>query len=225
MKNTQVSAIKTLQSILLISLFTLGLSYLYAWTGPTSSAPNGNIALPINVSAVNQVKDGGLGVTNLVADTVVSSDITSDTLSSATATVTTVLAQKGTFTNAVIAGQGFYTGVVNLATMLSNGIAITSPKYCIGTDCITSWPTGGTGGGSGWENVPAGTTKFNPLCQYRWRVHPILPQAGYYYSTSVDEDYVYSLNTAYEDGGASVSATPVIKSVRLARCRHRQTRH
>ena len=47
---------------------------------------------------------------------------------------------------------------------------VTSPKYCIGADCITAWPTGGGGGGtyqtvqtfstSGTWTKPAGVTKI-----------------------------------------------------------------
>lgn len=36
-----------------------------AWTGPTSAAPNGNVAAPINVGATDQVKNGNLGVNGL----------------------------------------------------------------------------------------------------------------------------------------------------------------
>lgn len=36
-----------------------------AWTGPTSTAPNGNVAAPINVGATDQVKNGNLGVSGL----------------------------------------------------------------------------------------------------------------------------------------------------------------
>lgn len=36
-----------------------------AWTGPSASAPNGNVAAPINVGPVDQIKDGNLGVNGL----------------------------------------------------------------------------------------------------------------------------------------------------------------
>jgi len=36
-----------------------------AWTGPTSAPPNGNVAAPINVGTIDQVKDGGLAVNTL----------------------------------------------------------------------------------------------------------------------------------------------------------------
>src|SRR3954468_21431386 len=36
-----------------------------AWTGPTASAPNNNVAAPINVGNVDQVKNANLGVNNI----------------------------------------------------------------------------------------------------------------------------------------------------------------
>lgn len=38
----------------------LGFNYLYAWTAPTQNPPLGNVSAPLNVSAIDQVKDGGL---------------------------------------------------------------------------------------------------------------------------------------------------------------------
>jgi hypothetical protein len=48
-------------------LCTFALSPLIAsaWTGPTQSPPNGNVAAPINVGTTDQVKNGGLGVNSL----------------------------------------------------------------------------------------------------------------------------------------------------------------
>jgi hypothetical protein len=36
-----------------------------AWTGPTSAPPNGNVSAPVNVGAIDQVKDAALGVEGL----------------------------------------------------------------------------------------------------------------------------------------------------------------
>jgi hypothetical protein len=41
-----------------------------AWTGPTGTAPSGNVAYPLNESSATQVKNGALAVTDLVADDV-----------------------------------------------------------------------------------------------------------------------------------------------------------
>lgn len=40
-------------------------SILFAWTGPTQTAPNGNVAAPINVGTTDQIKNAGLGVNSL----------------------------------------------------------------------------------------------------------------------------------------------------------------
>src|SRR4051812_28902602 len=39
----------------------------FAWTGPTASAPLNNIAAPINVGTAMQIKNGDIGVNNFTA--------------------------------------------------------------------------------------------------------------------------------------------------------------
>jgi len=47
-------------------VITLGVTYAYAaWVGPTATPPDGNVSAPIHVGAVDQIKDGGLGVNSL----------------------------------------------------------------------------------------------------------------------------------------------------------------
>lgn len=46
-------------------LLSFGLSFVYAWTAPTISAPNGNVSAPINTSNTPQIKAGGLTVGGL----------------------------------------------------------------------------------------------------------------------------------------------------------------
>lgn len=43
----------------------VGVSIIFAWTGPTQTAPNGNVAAPINVGTTDQTKNGVLGVNGL----------------------------------------------------------------------------------------------------------------------------------------------------------------
>ncbi len=43
----------------------LGASFVSSWTGPSQTAPNGNVAAPLNVSAADQVKPGGLSLNSL----------------------------------------------------------------------------------------------------------------------------------------------------------------
>lgn len=54
-----------LQSAKILALaliLSAGVSYVYAWTGPTATAPNNNTAAPINVGDTAQGKTGNLGV-------------------------------------------------------------------------------------------------------------------------------------------------------------------
>jgi hypothetical protein len=47
------------------ALIVFGAVAVFAWTGPTSAPPNGNVSAPVNVGSANQVKNGGLSVTAL----------------------------------------------------------------------------------------------------------------------------------------------------------------
>ena len=57
-----------MRRILLTSLTALAFLApiaVFAWTGPTATAPNGNVPAPINVGSSDQVKNAGLGVNYL----------------------------------------------------------------------------------------------------------------------------------------------------------------
>jgi len=56
--------IKTLKIVSLALVITLGINYIYAWTGPTATPPGNNTATPINAGPVNQVKVTGTGTGN-----------------------------------------------------------------------------------------------------------------------------------------------------------------
>ena len=43
----------------------LSVTFAAAWTGPTAAPPGNNVAAPINVGNVDQVKNGGLGLNSL----------------------------------------------------------------------------------------------------------------------------------------------------------------
>ena len=61
---------KTFQTIKLITLavlLSLGLSFAYAWTVPTTTPPGGNTNPPLNTSTTAQVKNGGLSVNAFTA--------------------------------------------------------------------------------------------------------------------------------------------------------------
>lgn len=52
-----LSALKVITPTLVLSF---GISYVYAWTAPTVTPPNGNVSAPINTSATAQTKVGWL---------------------------------------------------------------------------------------------------------------------------------------------------------------------
>lgn len=67
MRNKLFNAIKV---SLLACLLSFGLSFVYAWTAPTSQPPAGNVSAPINTSATLQQKSGDFTVGNFMANTV-----------------------------------------------------------------------------------------------------------------------------------------------------------
>lgn len=67
MTNKIFSALKVVTLAIALSF---GLSYVYAWTAPSTTPPTGNVSAPINTGADLQSKGGGLTVKNFIADTV-----------------------------------------------------------------------------------------------------------------------------------------------------------
>lgn len=55
---------QVLKVSMLALVLSFGLSYVYAWTAPTQSPPNGNVSAPINTSAVSQTKSGDIAINN-----------------------------------------------------------------------------------------------------------------------------------------------------------------
>src|SRR3989344_2383584 len=97
MKNFTHELLQSVKILTLALVLSIGVQYASAaWIGPTAAPPNENASAPINVGATSQVKSGGLGVTNFLADSVTVG------------------------------------GTVNAS-------AITAPKFCIGSSCITAW--------------------------------------------------------------------------------------
>ncbi|MDD5152541.1 MAG: hypothetical protein PHS95_00865 [Candidatus Pacebacteria bacterium] len=52
--------LQTTKIITLAVILSLGLSYVYAWTAPTQTAPAGNVSAPLNTSGTDQTKLGSL---------------------------------------------------------------------------------------------------------------------------------------------------------------------
>jgi len=105
--------------VILISFFTLTIGL--AWTGPDSNPPNGNIAAPLNVSNVGQVKLGGLTLNWNGNETSI-----------------------GLIVKAGKVGIGTTSPEQKLDVV--GGYIRSNTGFCIGTNCITAWPTA-TGGG------------------------------------------------------------------------------
>ena len=59
----------TLKSLIVAFSFVGGLSYVFAWTGPSTIPPNGNVSAPVNVGDVGQTKTGYFGASELLAGT------------------------------------------------------------------------------------------------------------------------------------------------------------
>ena len=59
------SALSILSSFVLAALLFITASVIYAWTGPTAAPPNNNVAAPINVGAIDQIKNAGIGMNTL----------------------------------------------------------------------------------------------------------------------------------------------------------------
>lgn len=97
MTNKIFSALKV---ITLAVVLSFGLSYVYAWTAPSTTPPTGNVSAPINTGTSIQQKAGDLTVKGLVADT------------------------------------------LTIGTPITSN-AITAPKFCLGTSCITAWTQAG----------------------------------------------------------------------------------
>ena len=97
---------QTIKSLIIALILVGGISYVFAWTGPSTTPPNGNVSAPINVSSTSQSKNGALSLgTSNPPTTGYSLDVT---------------------------GAGVF----------SAGVA--SNQFCLGTNCITSWPSSGT---------------------------------------------------------------------------------
>jgi hypothetical protein len=69
LKNLKKSTLQAVKVVILALVLSVGAQFaLAAWTAPTSAAPAGNVEAPVNTGVANQIKAGGLGVGNFVAD-------------------------------------------------------------------------------------------------------------------------------------------------------------
>jgi len=144
------------------------------WTGPSQAPTGGNTSAPINVGTTAQVKNGGFSVNAFTAwlDSYFASNVGIGIVSpqSKLQVVGTFFVNNtsdttgglyyGGATNGLILGNYGTTAWPGTNSLSVNGSGtfntkITSPQYCIGTDCKTAWSqlTGATG-----PQGPAGPT-------------------------------------------------------------------
>lgn len=63
------SIFQSLKILSIALVLSMGVQYATAaWTGPTATAPGGNVSAPINVGATDQIKSGGFWASSLGAD-------------------------------------------------------------------------------------------------------------------------------------------------------------
>jgi hypothetical protein len=159
MKNQLIQTTKT---IILALILTLGMSYVMAWTGPTSTPPDGNTPTPVNVGTTDQVKNGGLGLDALsvfgtgyfsgnvgIGDTTPSNAIDINTTSTASGiSFDGETAISGFSGNEWLRlnGNNHYTNGVYTPGVLRADTDMRSAKYCDinGANCKTTAQMGGT---------------------------------------------------------------------------------
>ena len=128
--------IRTILPHAILTMLVIGVATAYAWTAPTQSPPNGNVAAPINVGAVDQVKAAGLGVTNLIANQICfGADCRSAWPSSSGDNLGNHTATQALNMNS---------NPINGATIITSTTKVTSPQFCIGTSCISAWSQAGS---------------------------------------------------------------------------------
>ena len=103
-------------------------SMVFAWTGPTATPPNGNVAAPINVGSVSQVKSGGIWAASIGSD--------SGYCIGASCISSWPTGQTSTFTNGI-------TVLGSATSTFSSGINVTSGCFAINGVCLKPGNSGG----------------------------------------------------------------------------------
>ena len=125
----------------------LAATALQAWTGPSETAPNGNVAAPINVGTVDQVKSAGISVDALA---VFGSQYIENKLGIGRTSPVTALDVNGTLR---LADGGEVCQAVTAGSIRFNA-ASTAMEYCDGT----AWTAFGGGSSFGaWASKSADT--------------------------------------------------------------------
>ncbi|MFH1129201.1 MAG: shufflon system plasmid conjugative transfer pilus tip adhesin PilV [Patescibacteria group bacterium] len=152
--NKEFSILSVLVSVLILSTIVgFGIHLIFAWTGPTTNPPDGNVAIPLNASSAEQTKSGALSIDGglkVDGSVVIDGDRGWHRTYGATG-----------WYNETYAG-GWYMLDTNWVRSYNNKGVYTGGQmkadggFCIGASCVTSWPSGGsTGGGFVWKSSPS----------------------------------------------------------------------
>ena len=135
-------SLRQLFSLLFLAFIgLLAATALQAWTGPTATAPAGNVAAPINVGTTDQVKDAGISVNSLA---VFGSQYIQDKLGIGRISPVVALDVNGSLR---LADGGEVCQAVTAGSIRFNA-ASTAMEYCDGT----AWATFGGGSSFGaWD--------------------------------------------------------------------------
>ena len=136
------------QSILVLGLIVgllVATNVLYAWTGPSTTAPGGNISTPLNTSATDQVKAGGLWVGALNANGEIVSTLNGyGQLRMVAGNFGAFWRNDGADTYFLLTNSGDqYGGWNNLRPFWihdSDGTVNIGTQLCLNGVCRTSWP-------------------------------------------------------------------------------------
>ena len=139
--------------------------FIFAWSEPESTPPGGNVDTPLNVSSNPQTKTGDLTVgNNSGTDLTVQENlkVNGDIVLEDDRNIYGVDIIQGyndlrLFGNSAKTATIYLDSPANVTKDLTVGTQVNSPKYCIGSSCITSWPTGGGTGEGDITAVNAGT--------------------------------------------------------------------
>jgi len=139
--------------------------FIFAWSEPESTPPGGNVDTPLNVSSNPQTKTGDLTVgNNSGTDLTVQENlkVNGDIVLEDDRDIYGVDIIQGyndlrLFGNSAKTATIYLDSPANVTKDLTVGTQVNSPKYCIGSSCITSWPTGGGTGEGDITAVNAGT--------------------------------------------------------------------
>lgn len=136
--------------LILFGVFYAGYSFVYAWTGPTQTAPAGNTPAPINVGAATQSKSGilslgGLQIPNGATAGLV---LTSDTAGNATWQTPPSGLTAGTITTRTATVNAFRWPAAT-AQCLSNEVLLSGGGVC-SSSIGWMWIYASIPSGNGW---------------------------------------------------------------------------